>query len=90
MNVKTCFAVIADRNISDCAQDLALLRDFDFLVSFLLKVEPADGGVLKGTDGSQGSCTNSGLVCKFRQDGERFFAGFENDDAGLCSRVAGN
>src|SRR6266576_442214 len=89
MYVEARLAVVADGNVPDRAQDFALLGDLDFLVCFLLKIEPADGGVLKSTDGSQRGCGNSGIVCEFRQRFECFFAGCENDDAGLGSRVAG-
>jgi hypothetical protein len=89
MYVEARVAVVADRNVPDRAQDFALLGNLDFLVCFLLKIEPADGGLLKSTDGSQGGCGKSGIVCEFRQRFECIFAGFENDDAGLGSRVAG-
>src|SRR5882762_2260019 len=89
MYVEARLAVVADGNVPDRAQDFALLGDLDFPVCFLLKIEPADGGVLKSTDGSQRGCGNSAIVCEFRQRFECFFAGCENDDAGLGSRVAG-
>src|SRR5882724_7482260 len=51
MYVEARLAVVADGNVPDRAHDFALLGDLDFLVCFLLKIEPADGGVLKSTDG---------------------------------------
>jgi hypothetical protein len=89
VDVKARFAVVADRNVPDRTQDFALFVDFDLLIGFLLEVEPTDGGSLEGTDGRQGCRCDLGVICEFRQCRKRFFAGFKNDDAGLCSRVAG-
>ena len=80
--------VVADRDVSDRAQHLALLPDVDLLVSLLVEVEPADGRLFEGADGGQRSRRESGIVREFRQRRERFFSGVKNDDAGLRSRVA--
>src|SRR5258706_11064602 len=87
MNVKACLAVVADGDVPDCAQDFALFGDFDFLVNLILEIEPADCGFLEGADCCQGGSGNSNVVSEFRQCYERFFAGFQDDDAGFCSRV---
>jgi hypothetical protein len=89
VNVKARLAIVADGDVSDCAQDLALLRDLDSLVGFLVKIEPPDHGLLEGPDGGKGRRVNPGIVCEFRQSRKCLFAGIEDDDAGFGSRVAG-
>jgi hypothetical protein len=89
VNVETRLAVVADGNVADRAQDLALLGDLDFPVVLLLEIEPADNGAFEGADGGQGGRGYPGVVGGFRQRRKGLFARLENDDAGLGSRVAG-
>jgi hypothetical protein len=47
--------IIADCNIPNRAQDLALLGNLDFFVGLLFEIEPDDRSFFEGTDRRQGS-----------------------------------
>jgi hypothetical protein len=47
VNVKARLAVVAHSDVTDRAQNLALLTDLDLLVRLLVEVEPADGRLSK-------------------------------------------
>ena len=81
-------AVVADGNVADCAQNLALLSDLDLPVSLPVDVEPTDSRVLEGSNSRKRGRRDAGVVGEFRQRRERLFSRVENDDAGLCSRIA--
>jgi hypothetical protein len=48
MHVETRLSVVADSDIADRAQHLALLRDLDLPVGLLLEIEPANGRSFEG------------------------------------------
>jgi hypothetical protein len=56
--MKAGLAVIADGDVSDRTENLALLIDLDPAVALRGDVEPADGGPLEGADGGQGGRGN--------------------------------
>ena len=74
VNVKAGLAVVADRDVADRAQYLALLSDLDLLVGLLFEVEPADGRLFESADGRQRGCRELGVVREFRQRGKRLFS----------------
>jgi hypothetical protein len=50
VDMKAGLAVIADGDVPDRTEDLALLIDLDPAVALRGDVEPADGGPLEGAD----------------------------------------
>jgi hypothetical protein len=58
------FAVIANGNIPDRAQDFALIGDLDLLVGFLGEIEPADRGLFEGANRGQRCGIHSGVICE--------------------------
>ena len=52
MHVQAGLAVVADRDVAQQAQALALLVDLDRAVGLGAQVEPADGDALEGADGA--------------------------------------
>src|SRR3954452_8148056 len=89
MDVKARLAVVADGNVSDRAQHLALFANFDPLVALRCNVEPSDGRLFEGADRSQRCRGNPGLVGEFRQRRKRLLAAIEDDDVNLRSRPVG-
>src|SRR5882757_7943971 len=86
MNMETCFAVIADCNVPDRAQHLALLADLDLPVAPGHEVEPADGCALEGADRGQRCGGDPGLIGECCQPCKRLFAGIEDNDVNPGSR----
>ena len=74
VNVKTGLAVVADRNVSDGAQYLALLSDLDLFVSLLFEVEPSDRRSFESADGGERGCRKLSVVRESRQRGKRLFS----------------
>ncbi|MCS3892092.1 hypothetical protein M2171_001225 [Bradyrhizobium japonicum USDA 38] len=62
MHVKARLSVVADRDITDRAQHLALLRDLDLFIGLLLEVEPANGRPFEGADGRERRRSDTGIV----------------------------
>jgi hypothetical protein len=80
VDVKTGLAIIAQRNVTNRAQHLALLIHRDFAVGFRIEVEPADGGSFECADRSQGSALDFLVDGETGQLGECFLTGVEHDD----------
>src|SRR6266404_1059058 len=85
MNMQAGLAVVADRNISNRTQDLALLADLDLLVALRCKIQPADGRLPEGTDRCERSRRDFGFVGESRQRGKRLLARIEDDDVNLST-----
>jgi hypothetical protein len=64
MDVRTGFAVVADRDIVHGAQDFAPFSVPDLLVNLIVEIEPSDPRSLESADGRERRCCQLGVVRK--------------------------
>ena len=87
MHMQAGLAVVADGDIAQQAQPLALLVDLDRAVRLGAQVEPSDGHALEGANGAERCAAQTVPVGEVGECRERFVAGIEHDDEGAFARV---
>ena len=90
VDVKAGLAVIADGDVPDRTEHLALLIDLDLAVVLRSKVEPADGSPLESADRRQRGRGNPGFIGEAGERRKCLLTRIQNDDVNLRLRVGGD
>src|SRR3977135_2014717 len=87
VHVEAGLAVVADGDVAQEAQALALAVDLDRLISLLGEIEPADRRALEGAERRQRRAGEAGPCGEVGDGGEGLLAGVENEDEGPFAGV---